>query len=236
MDKLILAKFQFFHDIAEILSVFLKQFQTDNPVMPFICDVLETIIRRLMKMFMPSRIVKNASTPYQLIKLDVSSKDNQLPISSVKLTTATESFLTASGVKDSNKLQFRKECVILLVKMIEKLQERSPMKYQIVRCMTSLVPKNLVSNEEECVLKFGKMVDKMFAKKHLSAKEADEAKCQCDDFLADIVRIHKDEFTSFHISLDRLDSFFGKYLHHNDKYKSLWKVMICVFTFSHGQS
>ena len=34
-------KFQFFIDIANILSAYLKQFQTDKPVMPFVSDALE---------------------------------------------------------------------------------------------------------------------------------------------------------------------------------------------------
>ena len=43
-DRLIIAKIQFFHDIANILRKFLTKFQTDNPVMPFLSDLLESKI------------------------------------------------------------------------------------------------------------------------------------------------------------------------------------------------
>ena len=45
-------KFQFFIDIVNILAPFLKQFQTDDPVMPFMDEMLASVIRRLMKIFL----------------------------------------------------------------------------------------------------------------------------------------------------------------------------------------
>ena len=39
-DNSIKFKFQFFIDIANILAPFLKQFQTDDPVMPFMDEML----------------------------------------------------------------------------------------------------------------------------------------------------------------------------------------------------
>ena len=36
--------------------------------------------------------------------------------------------------------------------------------------------------------------------------------------------------------MQRLDKFYGEFLHKNQQYKSLWKVFIFIFTLSHGQS
>ena len=35
---------------------------------------------------------------------------------------------------------------------------------------------------------------------------------------------------------DSLDKFFGRWFFRNEQYVSLWKVMIFVFTLSHGQA
>ena len=51
-DSSIKFKFQFFIDIANVLAPFLKQFQTDDPVMPFMDEMLASTIRRLMKIFL----------------------------------------------------------------------------------------------------------------------------------------------------------------------------------------
>ena len=61
-DNTMILKFQFFKDIANILSAYLKQFQTDKPVMPFVSDVLEQTCRRLMRMFLRRSVVDEAFT------------------------------------------------------------------------------------------------------------------------------------------------------------------------------
>ena len=70
-------KFHNFKDIADHLQTFLKVLQTDAPMVPLMSDTLETLVRRYLKVFIKN---DDASTPYQLIKIDVNDKDNQLPL------------------------------------------------------------------------------------------------------------------------------------------------------------
>ena len=84
-DCLMFAKIQFFHDIANILSESLTNFLTDNPVIPFLSDLLESILRRFMKFFILAEVIKSAATAYKLVKLDVFDKNICLPVSSVKV-------------------------------------------------------------------------------------------------------------------------------------------------------
>ena len=65
-DHLMLAKMQFFHDIANVLSEFLTKFQTDNPVILFLSDLQESILRRLMKFFILAEVIKVAETAFKL--------------------------------------------------------------------------------------------------------------------------------------------------------------------------
>ena len=67
-DCLMFVKMQFFYDIRNILSEFLTKFQTDNPAMLFLSNLLEGILRRLMKSFILAEVLKAAATAYKLTK------------------------------------------------------------------------------------------------------------------------------------------------------------------------
>ena len=68
-----------------MLEVFLKNFQTDNPMLPFLSDVLENLVHRLLRMFIKSRIVEDAVTAYNLTKIDLQKKENQISLEKVYL-------------------------------------------------------------------------------------------------------------------------------------------------------
>ena len=71
---------------------------------------------------------------------------------------------------------FRQDCIILLSRMISKLQEGSPLKYQIVCCMSCIAQMNLIHKRDECILKFSKIVEKLYQRKLFPSKEADDLK------------------------------------------------------------
>ena len=60
-----------------------------------------------MKFFILAKVIKAEATAYKLMKLDVFDKNIHLPVSSVKLTTATEAFLSSEGISASEKSNFR---------------------------------------------------------------------------------------------------------------------------------
>ena len=96
------------------------------------------------------------------MKCYVFDKNIGLPVSSVKLATATKPFLSWEGISASEKSNFWQDCIILLSRMISKLQERSPLKYQIVCCMSCIVPTNLNNKKDEYILKFSSQKPKVF--------------------------------------------------------------------------
>ena len=73
LDRVMLAKFHFFKFVASIFKNYLTSFQTDNPMLPFLSEAVEKIMRRLMNMFV-KEVLEEANTAYNLIKLDVSKK------------------------------------------------------------------------------------------------------------------------------------------------------------------
>ena len=152
-DKLMPPKSQFFRDVAHMVSKFTRGFQTNSSMMPFLCGSLETMIRRVLKMFVKEDVLNEAVTPFRLIKIKVSKTSNQLAIGDVKLTTATEALLKSCSVDKAAKEYFHGDCVTFLLRMVQKLQQKSPLKYQIVRCLNCFVPKAMIESKEECVVK-----------------------------------------------------------------------------------
>ena len=55
----------------DALVKFPVKFETDSPMTPFMSDVLETLLRSLMKRFVFTAKLEQANTPYKLIKLDL---------------------------------------------------------------------------------------------------------------------------------------------------------------------
>ena len=85
-------------------------------------------------------VLKEAKTPYLLNQIDVQKEENHLPMDSLDLGSEVASELTKLGVSNTVKLQFKKDCKKVLLKLCEKLAERSPLNYLAVRNAISFDP------------------------------------------------------------------------------------------------
>ena len=66
----------FFASVASVCEPFLKQYQTTEPMAPFMYDDMEHLLRQLMKRFVKKSLIKEADSVAKLVKIDVSCKDN----------------------------------------------------------------------------------------------------------------------------------------------------------------
>ena len=112
--------------------------------------------------------------------------------------------------------------------LLSKLGEGSPIKYDLVRNTVSRSPINIVKNEEEYVVRFLLLVDKLHAANRVKASVSDSSNMniniQC-----------KGAFLKFNVLSDRLDMFLRFYFSNKTEYESVWSICILVFTLSHGQ-
>ena len=76
----------------------------------------------------------------------------------------------------------------------------------------------------------------MYECKHVNAEEPDQPKYQFKSFIDSEEKRSAEEFSKYDMVNDSLDKFFGRLFFRNEKYASLWKVMIFVFTLNHGQA
>lgn len=234
-DKLMLAKFTFLKKIANRLKGYLIPFQTDNPMVPFLSDTLEGMLRKLMNDFIRKEVLREASNARKLIKVDVEKKENRLPVDMLNHGTAVKAILRSSDITEGAKHQFRKDCIVLLTKLIQKLQERSPLNYLIVRCSSSLSPVNMVQNQEKAVNHFGVLVERLHRYEWVSATIADSAKDEFEDFVKSIDATIREEFKHFDFLKCRVDEFLSPHLNKNEKFSAFWKICKLIFTLSHSQ-
>ena len=170
------------------------------------------------------------------MKIDLVKKDNQLLLNNIELGSAVKSALVKTKVKDDAKLKFKKECVTMLLKIVEKMVERCPLNYSVVRNATCLVPVEMINSSEECVLRANRLIQKLFDLNILSATVSDKGKQEYQEFLSSVCKEKKDEFLSFDKSKDRLDRFLVSLLHGNSRFINLFKACKIILTLSHGQS
>ena len=57
--------------------------------------------------------------------------------------------MKSTALDVSKKCQFKRECVAMFVAIVQKLQEKSPLKHLHVRCASFLYLHRMIDNEEE---------------------------------------------------------------------------------------
>ena len=119
-----------------------------------------------------------ATTPQQLSKLDVNSKESLKEPKDIDVGTEAESFLYKAGVSANEKLVFPKECRNFLVATVAKISEKSSLRHQITRAVASIVPATMINARSISEKKMEILVLILFERKWLSAVAADKAKAQ----------------------------------------------------------
>lgn len=91
MDSLLLAKLEFFSDVANVLHPFLVNFQTDKPMVPFLGSELTSVIKTLMRKFIkPDVLEKHSTSIDKLLHLKIDDSENHVGYKGVELGLCTE--------------------------------------------------------------------------------------------------------------------------------------------------
>ncbi|KAM9424924.1 uncharacterized protein KZ484_005838 isoform 1-T2 [Pholidichthys leucotaenia] len=91
-DPLILVKLHFYIAITRTFTPFLATYQTDEPVMPFLGKDLAELMKKMLRRFVKREVLEDIN-PLQLVKLDVSDKNNWVPPKDVNIGLGVESVL-----------------------------------------------------------------------------------------------------------------------------------------------
>ena len=120
---------------------------------PFLVHDIERLVRNLLEWCFKPVALQKASTAYDLLKLDLEKERVELENKKIEVGFKAEgelkSLLSTKAISKCQVFQFREECRQFVVKCVNKIFERSPLKYRLARNMACLDPRLMVSDQEQ---------------------------------------------------------------------------------------
>ncbi|XP_078027544.1 uncharacterized protein LOC117265688 [Epinephelus lanceolatus] len=231
-DPLILAKLQFYTALARTFTPFLKKYQTDEPVLPFLSKDLTELMMSLFRRFIKREVLHDI-TALQLTKLDVTDKTIWLSPQDISVGLGAESVLKSIKGAELRVLEFRRECMQGLCSIIRKVQDKSPLNYLTVRQMVYLDPSVMYRDPERCRKHMKGLVQRFLQDKQLTDTSARDVILQQFDSLLSL-ESRSEDFLSFPPMQKRLDLFLSSVL--REPYPELWAFCKKLLILSHGQA
>ena len=131
MIPLFVAKLQFFASMARQLQPFLKTFQTDATMVPFLAEELHSLVSMLMTRFIKEETIAKANTATKMLKLDIEEKHIQLGANNIDLGFSTKqtvkNVLKDKLVSELKILELRMEGLKFLTATTANILEKCPL-------------------------------------------------------------------------------------------------------------
>lgn len=99
--------------VAREITPFLKLYQTDKPMLPFMCNDLTAMLKSLMEKFVKPSVMKDATNAVKVLKVDHEDTDNHMDVTKLKVGFATERALEEHAKNsggERRRLEFRQNC------------------------------------------------------------------------------------------------------------------------------
>jgi hypothetical protein len=238
-DVLMPAKMAFFESVASQVEPYLKVFQSDKPIFPFITCELEVIIRALMKRFVKPEVLNQATNAYKLLKVDL-GENSCVTHSKVDIGFEADRLLKdlKGKVSDRQVMEFKMSCLAALKTNASKLMDKTPIAYGLARSLQCLHPNLMAVGKKTCLEKFKVVQTKLVETKWLQANRCDQIKWEFETFLDRVVVKNKKDFEEFDYTEAeaRLDSFLFLYMGSNPAYSNVWNMVKTILILSHGQA
>ena len=239
-DILTVAKMDFFVSTTTMMKPYLQMFQSDAPLVPFITSELHAMLQTMMGKFVKRTELEAADSAYKIVKLNVLQATTHVAPSQIDIGFAAKAIidkaLKEKKISQLQALEFRKECEVMLSTTVAKIQERSPLKYNLARKLASLDPRVMVSNQDTAIKMFEQVLQRLIESRWKTSEEADTVMAEYRKLVFDAKKYHLEQFSSFNVGEDRLDSFLAEVLQSNKERENLWKTVQLLLTLSHGQA
>lgn len=215
-------------------------YQTDRPMIPFLCADLSNVMSSVMARFIKSDVIANANTVSKLMSVDVADKNNLAYVSKVDVGFCADkilkNLLSTKKISEKREWEFRMDCRKALQSLAEKLQDKSPLHYTLVRNMDCLDPRRMVENGETCINKLKILLKVMTEAKKIDENDCDDVVKQYRLFLRDVVASRSAEFADFNPATDRVDTLLYQKIAGEKLYDKLWNAVAPLLLISHGNA
>lgn len=239
-DPLTEAKISCFSFICSLVEPYLKKFQSDKPMVPFLYTDLKALIKNILQLVVKPVILDKCKTGMQMSSIDLDKNENLLPLTEIELGFGVKNIIKDLKRKDTitNKevAEFKIEAQRFIISVLQKLFERSPIKSDFVRFCSIFDPAVILSCEKKVLQKrFKLLLNQFMSFSILSPAQCDSAVLEFNSFLDNELKKHRDNFEKFEESKNRLDDFYFNYAFVNC-YENLSFIIKVVLTLSHGQA
>lgn len=235
-DKLVIPKLQLFITIARQLTPFLTKYQSDKPMVPFLAGDYEGLVRDMMVRLVKPDVLQQAAGCTKLMKIDVREEKNLVLAKKVDVGFATKHSL--EGIHDLTKeevLGFFVGARKFLVGTVAKLVEKSPLKYSLVKGMSSLDPA-IMRNDPTLAASLFRLVLEVLGRSHWLSDSQCEIALQEYRNLLRCIDVQGTDIT-FNESTERLDDFWlTKIPSQMEGLVDTLNVIKLVLPLSHGQA
>lgn len=227
-DSFLPAKLEFFKFVAQKLEPFLKKYQTDKPMIPFLYADLFVLIRSVAKTIVKKQVFDAATSTAKLLKISLEPDSSDLRSSKdTVLGTATSALLAKIPLSDLTVRHFREACRNFLIATLRKILERSPIRIEMIRAVSSLSPAEITTSAQTACRRFDVCVQTLYACNRITSTVADQAREQFGE-IVESARF-AERFKSFDVTSDRVDEFWFKLLSENGPFVALTKCIKVSF-------
>ncbi|XP_041668456.1 uncharacterized protein LOC121526132 isoform X4 [Cheilinus undulatus] len=244
LEKVLRAMHFLFHDTPARRDDFIALTKSSVFPLPFCghqwienLPVVERAIESMLWRFVKREHLHNI-TPLQLVRLDVADQKIWVNLKEADIGLGAEVALKdlqrKNIIGELTDLEFRKDCVKGMSNILKKVQDKSPLKYPIVRQVACLDPTVMYSNPDWCQGRMRSLVQKFLQDKQLSGgvSAGDVIIQQFGNFLS--VEAKSEHFLSFRSIETRLDVFLHGFL--SQPYPELWGFCQKLLLLSHGRA
>lgn len=123
-DPLLKAKLEFMLVIAGILEHFLTYFQSKEPLLPFLYNETFNLMKNISRKFLKTDVFDKIKTSLDIMQIDCNDEKNLKSISDIDIGFGAKNVLKNSGLKEIDKLQFKKQCLLFLQTVFNKLKDK----------------------------------------------------------------------------------------------------------------
>jgi hypothetical protein len=137
-DPTLKLKLSFFSYISGLVEPFLRKYQTSKPMIPFLYEDLDKLLRNLL-----SKFVKKEFTDVRtsiLLKLNFSDDKILCSLNKIDVGFGVVKFLKSDKVTEKDKLLFLQDCRKIYTDMAKKILKRPNLKYELVKHLSCQIP------------------------------------------------------------------------------------------------
>jgi hypothetical protein len=190
-----------------------------------------------MKRFIRPEIMTGMTTCSKIAKFEVLNNESHVDGHDVDVGFAARHTLRSVKCNERTKLEFFMDCQVFLVKMIDKMLQRSPLRYSVVRYAPCFLPHILAADDPELGTKLmRRLLDSFLSSRRASSEFCEKALKQYYHFRETIVSLNRHQFQQFKNGEDRLDVFLSPFLHGQEDFTQLYHVLKCILCLFTGQA